>query len=177
MCLYVDSKEKECKVADCDITVYKYVAKRIKLTDVCLKSMHGAYTKDFELLHQKQTEFVWVSPYCKDTMKIEYKPGETVTDKQFESVATKFYPLSEVYGIFNGLHTFANESSAKDRACNFTTIDGWTGVLECVIPAGTRYWTNDNEYCSESLRVEKLVFQSYESDLKDFLKDFINSNE
>lgn len=166
MCLHIDSNEKECKVADCDITVYKYVAKREK-------SIDGVYTKSFKLPRQKGVELAWVSPYCKDIMKIEYKPGETVTDEQFEAVATKFYPLSDSYGIFHGLHAFANESSAKDRACSFTSIDGWTGVLECVIPAGTRYWTNGYEYCSESLRVGKLVFQSYESDLK----DFVNSNE
>lgn len=166
MCLYIDSKEKECKVADCDITVYKYVAK-------CVKSVDGVYTKDFKLLRRKGIELVWVSPYCKDIMKIEYKPGETISDEQFEAVATKLHPLSDSYCIFNGLHTFANKSSAKDRACSFTSIDGWTGVLECVIPAGTRYWTDGNEYCSESLRVEKLVFQSYESNLK----DFVNSNE
>lgn len=165
MCLYVD--EKECTVAEHDITVYKYVAKRVETVD--------GYTKSFKLLCQKRIKSVWVSPYCKDTMKIEYKPGETVSDGRFEAVATKFYPLSNSYGIFHGLHTFADESSAKDKACNFTEIDGWTGVLECVIPAGTRYWTNGREYCSESLRVEKLVFQSYESYLKDLVfQSYVN---
>lgn len=166
MCLYVD--EKECKVADHDITVYKYVARRAKSVD-------GTYTKSFKLLSRKQLELVWVSPYCRETMKIEYKLGEIILDEQFEAIAKEFYTFSQLYGIFHGLHTFADESSAKDRACNFTTTDGWNGVLECVIPAGTRYWTDidRSEYCSESLRVEKLVFQTYEKELI----DFVNSNE
>ena len=77
---------------------------------------------------------------------------------------TDSYDDKGIYGIgykvFNGLHTFARSMDAILRANTFATVDGGSGMLECVIPKGTRYWTNGDEYCSETLEVKELIYET-----------------
>jgi hypothetical protein len=84
-----------------------------------------------------------------------YTPGETINEPAFKG--------ENLCEVNLGLHSYAVLEDAMTRADIFKFADGATAVLECVIPKGTRYWKSvpalrDNQYCSESLRVKKVVY-------------------
>lgn len=160
MCLFVNTRK--CEVAEEDIVVYKYVAKRIKI----LEGRHAGTVMHRENADRAwwktvKSEIVWVSPYHTCSYII-YKPGEILTDPRFQDTAGSWAKSVEAaeYRVYNGLHTFARSKDAVVRAETFATVDGGSGVLECVIPKGTRYWTNGDEYCSEKLEVKELIYET-----------------
>lgn len=160
MCLYVDTKEYS--IAEEDITVYKYAVKRVKI-------LEGDYAGI--ILHKEnnyymwwtvfENEILWVSPYRESNYLI-YKPGTTLTDPEFQCIAESY--ANRGYCIFHGLHTFAWLKDAILRANTFAEMDGGAGVLKCVIPRGTKYWTDGTEYCSEVLEVKELIFETDKGD-------------
>lgn len=158
MCLFVN--KPKCSVAERDITVYKYVAKRARILE---GKYAGAVMHEKELKSEWwkmfESETIWVSPY-NTCNYIIYKPGENLTDPMFQDT-TEHYTEGIGFKVFNGLHTFARSRDAVLRAEIFADTDGGSGVLECVIPKGTRYWVNEDcdEYCSESLEIRELVCQ------------------
>lgn len=158
MCLFVD--KQKCDVAEEDIVVYKYVAKRTKI----LEGRHAGTVMHRENADRAwwktvKSEIVWVSPYHTCSYII-YRPGEILTDPRFQDTTRVKSVDGIVYKVYNGLHTFARSKDAIVRAETFATVDGGSGVLECVIPAGTRYWTNGDEYCSETLKVKELIYET-----------------
>jgi hypothetical protein len=162
MCLFVDTRK--CEVAEEDIVVYKYVAKRIKILEgdhagLVMHRDDANYVWWKTIKSEIKSEIVWVSPYQTCSYVI-YKPGITLTDPRFQDTACDKGVESTGYKIFNGLHTFAWSKDAILRAETFVTVDGGSGVLECVIPKGTRYWTDGDEYCSEKLEVKELIYET-----------------
>lgn len=162
MCLFVDTKE--CSIAEEDITVYKYVAKRIRILEgdyanTILNKDDNYYTwwRVFD------NEILWVSPYRERNYTV-YKPGEIVTDPNFQCSTECFADADMGYCVFFGLHTFACSNDAVVRANTFAEVDGGAGVIECVIPKGTKYWTNGSEYCSETLEMRALIFETDKGD-------------
>lgn len=168
MCLY--SLSDEYSVAEEDITVYKYVAKRYRVSEgrftgatITVQSYWG--NREY---YGDNPETVWKSPY---NHKLEYPVGETVRDHAFQEHPWPGESMTEVtditgnkdyaYRIEGGLHTFEDIEVARGRAAGFKSIDMENGVLECVIPKGTRYWKGWGrlcpEYCSEALRVVRVV--------------------
>lgn len=155
MCLIPNTKN--CLIAEEDITVYKYVSMRLRVKG-------GKF--DGMLMHPENTvmnktfyantvlEPVWISPFERENPLI-YMPGETINEPAFKG--------ENLCEVNLGLHSYAVFEDAMSRADIFRFADGATAVLECVIPKGTRYWKSvpalhDNQYCSESLRVEKVVY-------------------
>lgn len=155
MCLIPNTKN--CLIAEEDITVYKYVSMRLRVKG-------GKF--DGMLMHPENTvmnktfyantvlEPVWISPFERENPLI-YMPGETINEPAFKG--------ENLCEVNLGLHSYAVFEDAMSRADVFRFADGATAVLECVIPKGTRYWKSvpvlhDNQYCSESLRVEKVVY-------------------
>lgn len=157
MCLFVDTQK--CEVAEEDIIVYKYVAKRTKILEGKYAGMvmHRG-TADCTWWKTVKSEIVWVSPY-QTCSYIIYKPGIILTDLRFQDTACIKSVEGTEYKVFNGLHTFARSIDAVVRAGTFAIVDGGSGVLKCVIPKGTRYWTNGDEYCSETLEVKELIYE------------------
>lgn len=161
MCLIPSTKE--CLTAKKDITVYKYVSMRLRVKE-------GNY--EGRLIHPEETvmnetfyidtvfEPVWISPFVnedfvKECRPLVYTPGETINEPRFET--------KNVAEVKYGMHSYAELEDAMTRADIFKFADGATAVLECVIPKGTRYWKSvptlyDNQYCSESLQVKKVVY-------------------
>lgn len=160
MCLYTDTNR--CSVADCDITVYKYVAKRVWIHDA--KSENKLVKQeDADYWRHYSHEFVWVSPY-RIRSKTIYNIGSTITDDNFQkTTARKAGFFSEFFIVERGLHAYANETDAVIRANTFVGADGGSGVLKCVIPKGTRYWVNDDmtEYCAETLKIDSLTYEAF----------------
>lgn len=155
MCLIPNTKN--CLIAEEDITVYKYVSMRLHVKEGNYKGrlihpeeavMNKVYYMDTVF------EPVWISPFER-TNPLIYTLGETINEPRFET---------ENVGEVNlGLHSYADMEDAMMRADIFKFTDGATAVLECVIPKGTRYWKSvrsphDDQYCSESLRVKKVVY-------------------
>lgn len=152
MCLIPSTKN--CLIAEEDITVYKYVSMRLRA-----KGGVSLIHPEVVAMNKRQwndTAFdpVWISPFERKNPLI-YTPGETINEPKFKGEA--------LYEVNLGLHSYAVFEDAMSRADVFKFADGATAVLECVIPKGTRYWKSvrsphDNQYCSESLRVEKVVY-------------------
>lgn len=155
MCLIPNTKN--CLIAEEDITVYKYVSMRLRVKEGNYEGM---------LIHPEETvmnktfyantvlEPVWISPFERNNPLI-YTPGETINEPRFET--------KNVAEVRYGLHSYMEFEDAMTRADIFKFADGATAVLECVIPKGTRYWKSipalhDNQYCSESLQVKKVVY-------------------
>jgi hypothetical protein len=154
MCLIADTNK--CNVAERDIVVYKYVARRVRILD----------PKYSEILKQDECEywryykhdFVWVSPY-RLIHKLIYNVGETITDANFQS-ETKRININGYYVVEGGLHVYGNELDAIVRASTFVNADGGSGVLKCIIPKGTRYWKDKetSDYCAETLKIESELY-------------------
>lgn len=155
MCLIPSTKN--CLIAEEDITVYKYVSMRL-----CVRE--GNY--EGRLIHPEETVMnktfyadtvfdpVWISPFERKNPLI-YPLGETINEPMFKG--------ENLCEVNLGLHSYAKLEDAMARADVFKFADGATAVLECVIPKGTRYWKSvpalhDNQYCSESLQVKKVVY-------------------
>lgn len=157
MCLFTDTNR--CSVADCDIVVYKYVAKRVWIHDSrfekkLVKQDDGDYWRHYA------HDFVWVSPY-RIMSKTIYYIGSTITDGNFQKTTAKKDGTSEFFIVERGLHAYANETNAVIRANTFVGTDGGSGVLKCVIPKGTYYWVSEDgsEYCAETLKVDSLSYE------------------
>lgn len=159
MCLYTNTNR--CKVADCDITVYKYVAKRVWIHDSKSKKKLIKQDDGDNWRHYAH-EFVWVSPYRLRSKTI-YNIGGTVTDGNFQKTTARKNSTSEFFIVERGLHAYASESHAVVRANTFVDADGGSGVLKCVIPKGTRYWVSEDtqEYCAETLKVDSLAYEAH----------------
>lgn len=159
MCLYTNTNR--CEIADRDITVYKYVAKRVLIHDS--RSERKLVRQDDEDYRRHYAhEFVWVSPY-RIMSKTIYTIGGTVTDGNFQKATARKDSASEFFIVERGLHAFANETDAVIRANTFVDADVGSGVLKCVIPTGTRYWISEDtqEYCAETLKVDSLVYEAH----------------
>ena len=161
MCLIPSTKN--CLIAEEDITVYKYVSMRLRIKE-------GNY--EGRLIHPEETvmnktfyannvlEPVWISPFVNEDFVNEcrplvYTPGETINEPAFKG--------ENLCEVNLGLHSYAVLEDAMIRADIFKVAEGASAVLECVIPKGMRYWKSvptlhDNQYCSESLRVKKVVY-------------------
>lgn len=160
MCLYTNTNR--CEIADRDITVYKYVAKRVWIHDS--RSERKLVRQDEYCWRRYAHDFVWVSPYRLGSKTI-YNIGGTVTDGNFQKATARKDSTSEFFIVERGLHALANETDAVIRANTFVDADVGSGVLKCVIPTGTRYWiSNDTqEYCAETLKVDSLVYEAHSS--------------
>lgn len=159
MCLLTDTNK--CKVAERDILVYKYVAKRVWIHDS--KSEKKLVRQDEENYWRHYAhEFVWVSPY-RVMSKTIYNIGDTITDIGFQKTTEKKDYTSDFFVVERGLHACADETDAIIKANMFAGADGGSGVLECVIPKGTHYWVseNGNEYCAETLKVKSLTYEAF----------------
>lgn len=161
MCLIPNTKN--CLIAEEDIMVYKYVSMRLHVKG-------GEF--DGMLLHPEDVamnksqwidtvlEPVWISPFMNESFMNECRPvvyteGETIVEPRFKG--------ENLQEVNLGLHSYAEFEDAKARADVFRFADGATAALECVIPKGARYWKSvyalhDNQYCSESLRAEKVIY-------------------
>lgn len=155
MCLVPNTKN--CLIAEEDITVYKYVSMRLRVKEGNYKGML-VHPEEAVMNYCMDTdtvlEPVWISPF-QNSNPVIYMPGETINEPKFET--------KNVAEVRYGLHSYMELEDAMTRADVFKFADGATAVLECVIPKGTRYWKSvlsqrDNQYCSESLRVEKAVY-------------------
>lgn len=158
MCLFTDTNR--CSVADCDITVYKYVAKRVWIHDA--KSENKLVRQnDADYWRHCAHDFVWVSPYHLSS-KIIYSIGSTIVDSNFQKTTTRKDCTSTSFIVEQGLHAYANETDAVLRANTFVDFDCGSGVLKCVIPKGTYYWVNESktEYCAETLKVDSLTYEA-----------------
>ena len=159
MCLLTDTNK--CKVAERDIVVYKYVAKRVRIQDSRSKKKLVRQDEEDYWKHYLH-EFVWVSPY-RITSKTIYNIGSTIVDGSFQRVTEKKDYASDFFIVEKGLHAYANETEAVIRANTFAGADGGSGVLKCVIPKDTRYWVSENglEYCAETLKVNYLTYEAF----------------
>lgn len=157
MCLFTDTNR--CKVANCDITVYKYVAKRVRILDPELENK--LFMQDEDGWRRYAHDFVWVSPYRLRSKTI-YNIGGNITDSNFQKTTVRKGAF-EFFIVERGLHAYANETDAVLRANTFVDADGGSGVLKCVIPKGTRYWVSEDtqEYCAETLKVDSLVYEAH----------------
>jgi hypothetical protein len=155
MCLIPDTKN--CLIAEEDITVYKYASMRLRVKE---GNYNGRLVHPEEVAMNKRhwidTEFesVWISPFM-NKCPVIYTEGETINEPMFKG--------ENLCEVNLGLHSYAVFEDAMSRADVFKFADGATAVLECVIPKGTRYWKSvrsphDDQYCSESLRVKKVVY-------------------
>lgn len=158
MCLFTDTNR--CSVADCDITVYKYVAKRVRILDPKLENK--LVKQDEDCWQYCIHDFVWVSPY-RLMSKTIYNIGSTIVDGNFQKTTARMDSTSAFFIVERGLHAYADMSNAVFRANFFTNTDGGSGVLKCVIPKGTHYWVNEDtgEYCAEALKVDSLVYEAF----------------
>lgn len=158
MCLIADTNK--CSVAERDIIVYKYVARRIRITDPGRPKFENPLIKLEELDYKQyyKYDFVWVSPY-RLMHKLIYNVGETITDANFQS-ETKRIDINGYYVVEGGLHVYGNELDAIVRASTFVNADGGSGVLKCIIPKGTRYWKDKetSDYCAETLKIESELY-------------------
>ena len=175
---------KNCLVAEEDITVYKYVSMRLRVKG-------GRF--DGMLMHPEDVamnksqwidtvlEPVWISPFINESFMNECRPvvyteGETIVEPTFKG--------ENLQEVNLGLHSYAELEDAVTRANVFKFADGATAVLECVIPKGARYWKSvyalhDNQYCSESLRVGKVIYTQCTEVVKysDFMPEKTASGE
>lgn len=160
MCLFTNTNR--CKVADCDITVYKYVAKRVWIHDSRAEKKLVKQDDENYCWRHYANEFVWVSPY-RIMSKTIYNIGSTIVDGSFQRTTEKKNWASDFFIVERGLHAYANETDAVILANTFVDADSGSGVLECVIPKGTRYWVSEDrkEYCAETLKVNSLVYEAF----------------
>lgn len=152
MCLIPNTKN--CIIAEEDITVYKYVSMRLRVKGGVSLIHPEEVAMNKRYWNGTLFEPVWISPFERKNPLI-YTPGETINEPMFKG--------ENLCEVNLGLHSYAVFEDAMSRADVFKFADGATAVLECVIPKGTRYWKSvpalhDNQYCSESLRVEKVVY-------------------
>lgn len=156
MCLIPNTKN--CLIAEEDIKAYKYVSMRLRIKE---GNYEGMLIHPEEVAMNKKhwidtmLEPVWVSPF-ENKNPLIYTPGETINEPRFEE-------KNNMLEVRYGLHSYVDLEDAMTRADIFKFADGATAVLECVIPKGTRYWKSipalhDNQYCSESLQVKKVVY-------------------
>lgn len=161
MCLVPNTKN--CLIAEEDITVYKYVSMRLrvkggKYDGMLVHPEDAAMNKNYWI--DTVLEPVWISPFINETFMNECRPvvyteGETIVEPMFKG--------ENLQEVNLGLHSYMDLEDAMTRADVFKFADGATAVLECVIPKGARYWKSipalhDNQYCSESLQVKKVVY-------------------
>lgn len=156
MCLFTDTNR--CSVAVRDITVYKYVAKRVWIHDS--RSERKLVKQDEDGWRRYAHDFVWVSPY-RLVNKTIYNIGSTIIDDNFQKTTARKDGASEFFIVERGLHAYANETNAVIRANTFVGADGGSGVLKCVIPKGTHYWVSEDgsEYCAETLKIDSLSYE------------------
>ena len=152
MCLIPSTKN--CLIAEEDITVYKYVSMRLRVKGGVALIHPEEVAMNKRYWNGTAFDPVWISPFERKNPLI-YTLGETINEPMFKGES-----LCEVNF---GLHSYRDSEDAMSRADVFKFADGATAVLKCVIPKGTRYWKSvtvrhDNQYCSESLRVEKVVY-------------------
>jgi hypothetical protein len=159
MCLFTDTRK--CKVAKRDITVYKYVAKRVRILDPRFEN-NLVKQDDLDYWQRYSHDFVWVSPY-RLASKVIYNIGGTITDDSFQKATARKDGASEFFIVERGLHAYADETDAVIRANTFVGTDCGSGVLECIIPKGTHYWVSENrkEYCTETLMVKSLSYEAF----------------
>ena len=156
MCLFTNTNK--CSVAERDIIVYKYVAKRVRILDP--KFENKLVKQDEDGWQRCAHDFVWVSPY-RLVNKTIYNIGSTITDDNFQKTTARMNSTSEFFIVERGLHAYAKASDAMTRADIFKFADGGSGVLKCVIPKGTRYWVSEDtqEYCAETLKIDSLSYE------------------
>lgn len=159
MCLFTNTNK--CSVAECDIIVYKYVAKRVRILDPKLENKLVKQDDDNSWQYCVH-DFVWVSPY-RLMSKTIYNIGSTIVDGNFQKTTARMDSTFTFFIVERGLHAYADMSDAVLRANFFTNADGGSGVLKCVIPKGTHYWVNEDtrEYCAETLKVDSLVYEAF----------------
>lgn len=144
-------------VATEDITVYKYVQKRYGEKRITPEFF---YKLSSDCRSKEEYNIVkWVSPY---TGRTEYVENTVIKDPLFQDTAKKCGYDSEEYKyeVTFGLHSFGSMEDAVGKARMFAYLDLENGIIECVIPKGTKYWKGAewvNDYCSESLQIKSVV--------------------
>lgn len=81
--------------------------------------------------------------------KFVYEVGKTYTEKKFKNRPERDLLLGVRRIVYHGFHTYKYHKDARNNAYS------WTVMLKCVIPAGARYFTNEDrdQYCSDQIRV------------------------
>jgi hypothetical protein len=89
---------------------------------------------------------VYYTPYQGKVVWNEILDGKEPLVAEGEKNITTITSINGGY-----IHTYKNFSSIKELP--------YYSVFECEIPAGTKYWANENSYASEQIVFKKLAFE------------------
>lgn len=125
MCIVLPKTDCDAKVADNDIIVYKVLVKR-------------------------NDEYIHRSPY----QNFQYRTLEDIIGYTYHS---EFSECIEWYGgcvgTMKGLYSYATyELTRALRKSVRISGKQKSVVFKCLIPKGSRYYTNGKEYCSDQLK-------------------------
>lgn len=125
MCIVLPKTKCDIKVADKDIIVYKVLVKR-------------------------NDEYIYRSPY----KNFQYGTLEDIIGYTYRSELSECIELTVgQVGTRNGLYSYATYELTRDlRKSVRISGEQKSIVFRCVIPKGSRYYTNGKEYCSDQLK-------------------------
>lgn len=125
MCIVLPKFESDTKVADKDIIVYK-------------------------VLVQRDDECIYRSPY----QNFQYGPLEDIIGYTYRSEISECteWTVGRV-GTVKGLYSYATyELTMALRKSVRISGKQKSVVFRCIIPKGSRYYTDGEEYCSDQLK-------------------------
>lgn len=124
MCIVLPKFESDTKVADKDIIVYK-------------------------VLVQRDDECIYRSPY----QNFQYGPLEDIIGYTYRSELSECRWNVVYVRTVKGLYSYASYQLTRFLQHSVHIIGKQKSVVfRCVIPKGSRYYTNGKEYCSDQLK-------------------------
>ena len=128
MCIVLPKTDCDTKVADEDIIVYK-------------------------VLVQRDDECIYRSPY----QNFQYRPLEDLIGYTYRSELSECTNWTKgCVGTVKGLYSYAKYELTTLLQYSVRVIGKQKPVVfRCVIPKGSRYYTDGKEYCSDMLTIIK----------------------